>query len=94
MVSKEKNLKNKDYLNLLASNKKYLLNKIELYHKMTEKILHMNPIYTYEKINQYYSGTLSKSDLNTYFIPEISNYIIKNKLYKSSKVNKTRKKIS
>jgi len=89
MLAKETHLKNKDYLKLLASNKKYLLSKIEIYNKMNEQILQFTPSNTYNKIQEYYSHTINVSELNKYFIPKLLNYIIKNKLYNTNKLGKT-----
>jgi hypothetical protein len=88
MILNDKNIKNKEYLKLLSSNKKYLLSKLEIYNDITQNILQFTPTNTYDKLQNYYNKTIHNSEINKYFIPELLQYIIKNNLYNSS-TNKT-----
>ena len=90
MKENEKNIKNKEYLNLLSSNKKYLLSKINIFN-FTKEILIFTPSNTYDKLQDYYNAIANVGELNKYIIPELCKYIIKNNLYK--KHNKSVKNI-
>ena len=85
MLLKETNLKNKEYLKLLSSNKKYLLSKIELFNHLPKNIIEFTPANTYDKLQQYYLGFLNMSDLKEYFIPKLLIYILKHKLFVKNK---------
>jgi nicotinic acid mononucleotide adenylyltransferase len=88
IIANEDNMKNKEYLKLLSTNKNYILNKLTIYNTFTKRIFQYSPANTYDKIQEYYKGEINLNQLHEYVIPELSNYILKNNLYKS-KLNKT-----
>lgn len=88
MIANEDNMKNKEYLKLLSTNKNYILNKLTIYNTFTKRIFQYSPANTYDKIQEYYKGEINLNQLHEYVLPELSNYILKNNLYKS-KLNKT-----